>query len=98
MPSFVGGPTAMFRWINEHLQYPEEAMNKGIKGRVVASFYVEKDGTIGNVEIEKSVHPLLDNETIRLLKSMPKWIPGTQDGSPVRVKYTVPLTYNFTEE
>ena len=98
MPSFVGGQTAMFRWISEHLQYPEEAMNKGIKGRVVASFYVEKDGTIGNVEIEKSVHPLLDNETIRLLKSMPKWIPGTQDGSPVRVKYTVPLTYNFTEE
>lgn len=98
MPSFVGGQTAMFRWISEHLQYPEEAMNKGIKGRVIASFYVEKDGTIGNVEIEKSVHPLLDNETIRLLKSMPKWIPGTQDGSPVRVKYTVPLTYNFTEE
>ena len=98
MPSFVGGQTAMFRWISEHLQYPEEAINKGIKGRVVASFYVEKDGTIGNVEIEKSVHPLLDNETIRLLKSMPKWIPGTQDGSPVRVKYTVPLTYNFTEE
>ena len=98
MPSFVGGQRAMFRWISEHLQYPEEAMNKGIKGRVVASFYVEKDGTIGNVEIEKSVHPLLDNETIRLLKSMPKWIPGTQDGRPVRAKYTVPLTYNFTEE
>lgn len=98
MPSFVGGPTAMFRWINEHLQYPEEAMNKGIKGKVIATFVVEKDGSITDIEIVKSVHPLLDNETIRVLGTMPKWIPGTQDGSPVRVKYTVPLTYNFTEE
>lgn len=98
MPSFVGGPTAMFRWLNEHLQYPEEAMNKGIKGRVIATFVVEKDGSITDIEIVKSVHPLLDNETIRVLGTMPKWIPGTQDGSPVRVKYTVPLTYNFTEE
>lgn len=98
LPSFVGGQTAMVRWLSEHLQYPEEALNKGIKGRVIASFCVEKDGTISNVEIVKSVHPLLDNETIRLLKTMPKWIPGTQDGIPVRAKFSVPLTYNFTEE
>ena len=98
LPSFKGGQEALNRWISENMQYPEEAMRNNIKGRVVAKFYVEKDGSITNVEIVKSVHPLLDNETIRLLSSMPKWIPGTQNGEPVRVKYTVPLTFNFTEE
>lgn len=98
LPSFVGGQDAMFRWLSEHIQYPEEAFKNGIKGRVVATFYVERDGSVTNIEIIRSVHPLLDNETIRVLGAMPKWIPGTQNGEPVRVKYTVPLTYNFTEE
>ena len=98
MPSFVGGNDALIRWINENMIYPEEAFKKGIKGRVVGSFVVERDGSISEVEIMRSVHPLLDNEMVRLLKSMPKWIPGTQNGEPVRVKYSIPLTFNFTEE
>lgn len=97
-PSFKGGMNAFSNWIGEHMQYPQEALRNNIKGRVVATFYVEHDGSITNVEILKSVHPLLDNETIRLLSSMPKWNPGIQDGKPVRVKYTVPLTFNFSDE
>ena len=97
-PSFKGGMSALSNWIGEHMQYPEEALKNNIKGKVVASFVVEQDGSITNVEIVKSVHPLLDNETKRVISSMPKWNPGTQDGKPVRVKYQIPLTFSFSVE
>ena len=83
MPSFPGGQTALMSWLSANFYYPEEAVENGIRGRVIVSFIVEKDGSIADVEIEKSVHPLLDNESVRLVKRMPKWIPGTQNGSPV---------------
>ena len=98
MPSFPGGQTALMSWLSANFYYPEEAVDNRIKGRVIVSFYVEQDGSITEVEIEKSVHPLLDNASIQLVKKMPKWIPGTRNGSPVRVKYNVPLSYNFTEQ
>lgn len=94
MPSFPGGKEAMMSWLRANFYYPEEAVENGIRGRVIVSFVVEKDGSIADVEIEKSAHPLLDKWSIGLVKKMPKWIPGTQNGSPVRVKFSMPLNYN----
>ena len=98
MPSFVGGKEQLNKWLAANLHYPELALENGIKGTVVASVAIERDGSIGEVTIKKSVDPLLDKETIRIFKSMPRWNPGTQNGKPVRVVLDMPLKFNFTEE
>ena len=95
MPSFVGGKDQLNKWLAANFHYPELALENGIKGTVVASVAIECDGSIGEVTIKKSVDPLLDKETIRLFKSMPRWNPGTQNGKPVRVVYDMPLNFNF---
>lgn len=93
MPSFPGGQGAMMQFLSSNLQYPEEARLSGLQGRVIVSFTVERDGSISNVKISRSVAPSLDNEAIRLAKSMPKWKPGKSDGHAVRVKYTIPIVF-----
>ena len=98
MPSFVGGKEQLNKWLAANIHYPELALENGIKGTVVASVAIEPDGSIGEVTIKKSVDPLLDKETIRIFKSMPRWNPGTQNGKPVRVVLDMPLNFNFTEE
>lgn len=95
MPSFPGGPTKLMEFIKNNLHYPNEDICA--HGRVVVTFYVETDGSITDVEVIRGVDPLLDNEAVRVVKSMPKWIPGTQDGKPVRVKYTIPFTFRPNE-
>lgn len=95
MPSFKGGDAALMEWLNKNIKYPVIAEENGIQGRVVATFVVERDGSITDVKIVKSVDPSLDKEAVRVLKSMPKWIPGKQNGQPVRVKYTVPVTFRL---
>ena len=95
MPSFKGGDAALMEWLNKNIKYPVVAEENGIQGRVVATFVVERDGSITDVKIVKSVDPSLDKEAVRVLKSMPKWIPGRQNGQPVRVKYTVPVTFRL---
>lgn len=95
MPSFPGGPTKLIEFIKNNLHYPNEDICA--HGRVVVTFYVETDGSITDVEVIRSIDPLLDNEAVRVVKSMPKWIPGTQDGKPVRVKYTIPFTFRPNE-
>lgn len=97
-PSFKGGEEQFRKWLAANVHYPELALENGIKGTVVASVVIEHDGSIGEVKIKKGVDPLLDKETIRVFKSMPKWNPGIQDGSPVRVTMDMPLIFNFTEE
>ena len=94
-PSFVGGTSAYNQWVEEHLIFPENVYGKNIKGRVVASYVIEKDGTISNVDIVQSVHPLVDKAVVRMLSSMPKWNPGTQNGQPVRVKMNWAINVNF---
>jgi len=95
MPSFPGGDAALMKFLSEHIKYPVVAEENGIQGRVIATFVVERDGSITDVKVIKSVDPSLDKEAIRVLKSMPRWIPGKQNGSAVRVKYTVPVTFRL---
>ena len=86
MPKFPGGESGMMKFLTENVKYPKEALDKGITGRVLVEFVVERDGSINDVKIMKSVDPILDNEAIRIVKAMPKWEPGTMNGKAVRVK------------
>ena len=95
MPSVPGGDAELMKFLSTHIKYPVVAEENGIQGRVIATFVVERDGSISDVKVIKSVDPSLDKEAIRVLKSMPKWIPGKQNGSAVRVKYTVPVTFRL---
>ena len=83
------------KFLNSHIKYPVVTEENGIQGRVVCTFVVERDGSITDVKVIKSVDPSLDKEAMRVLKSMPKWIPGKQNGSSVRVRYTVPVTFRL---
>lgn len=96
MPSFVGGTVAMMEYIGKNMKYPKEAVDKNIQGRVIVSFVVEKDGSIVEPKVMRSVDPALDAEALRVVSSMPKWNPGKQDGKPVRVKYVIPI--NFSQD
>ena len=95
MPSFPGGPSALMQYLSSNIKYPVVAEENGVQGRVVCTFVVERDGSITDVRVIKSVDPSLDKEAVRVVKSMPKWIPGTQNGSAVRVQYTVPVTFRL---
>ena len=95
MPQYPGGPQALFKFLGENVHYPAEAEKAGIQGRVIATFVVEKDGSISQPTIVKSVDPLLDAEALRVISAMPNWKPGKQNGKVVRVKYTVPLSFHL---
>lgn len=95
MPSFPGGPAALMKYLSENMRYPAVAEENGIQGRVTVQFVVEKDGSVTDVRTMKSVDPALDREAERVVKSMPKWIPGKQNGSAVRVRYFVPVTFRL---
>ena len=95
MPSFPGGQSALLQYLSSNIKYPVVAEENGVQGRVVCTFVVERDGSITDVRVIKSVDPSLDKEAVRVVKSMPKWIPGKQNGSAVRVKYTVPVTFRL---
>ena len=95
MPSFPGGQAAFLDYLIQNMKYPEDAEKQKVEGRVIANFVVETDGSISDVNLFKQVFPSLDAEAIRVLQAMPKWTPGKQDGKPVRVKYTVPVTFKL---
>ena len=95
MPEYPGGIQALFEYLQQNVKYPEDAKNQKVEGRVIATFVVETDGTINNVEVVKPAFPSLDAEAVRVLSAMPKWTPGMQSGKVVRVKYTVPINFNL---
>ncbi len=95
MPSFPGGPSALMQYLSSNIKYPVVAEENGVQGRVVCTFVVERDGSITDVRVIRSVDPSLDKEAVRVVKGMPRWIPGKQNGSAVRVKYTVPVTFRL---
>ena len=95
MPEFPGGPAALMKWIGDNIKYPAIAEENGIQGRVVCTFIVERDGSVTDVQIARSIDPSLDKEAVRVLKKMPKWNPGKLNGKAVRVKYTVPVTFRL---
>ena len=95
MPQFPGGQGALFEYLSKQIKYPVIAEENGVQGRVIVTFVVERDGSITDVKVVKSVDPSLDKEAQRVVKGMPRWIPGKQNGSAVRVKYTVPVTFRL---
>lgn len=95
MPQFPGGPSALMQYLSRSVKYPEEAYKKNIQGRVIVNFVVEKDGSITNAKVVRSIDPLLDAEALRVVNSMPKWQPGKQNGVPATTKYTVPITFKL---
>ena len=97
MPSFPGGQGALIQYLNSHVKYPVVAQENGIQGRVTISFVVERDGSITDVKVARSVYPSLDKEAARVVSSMPRWTPGKQNGSAVRVKFNVPVVFKLQQ-
>ena len=95
MPSFPGGPSALMEWLSNNVKYPVVAQENGVQGRVVVSFVVERAGSITDVKVVRGVDPSLDREASRVVRAMPRWIPGKQNGSAVRVKYNVPVAFRL---
>lgn len=95
MPEFPGGYTQMMEYISTHLQYPEDAQENGIQGRVIVQFVINADGSISDAQIAHKLAPSCDNEALRLINSMPRWKPGQQGGENVRVKYTIPIVFRL---
>ena len=95
MPMFPGGDAALMGYLRDNMHYPTVAAENGVQGRVVVGFGVERDGSITDVNVLRSVDPSLDREAMRVVKAMPKWTPGKQNGSAVRVKYQVPVTFRL---
>lgn len=98
MPEFPGGTDSLMRYIYTHLHYPPSALEKGIQGRVIISFMVNTDGSISDIEVVKGVEAALDAEAVRIIRSMPKWIPGKQNGKPVAMKHALPITFRLPQE
>ncbi|MBO5678739.1 MAG: TonB family protein [Bacteroidaceae bacterium] len=94
-PLFPGGMQEMMKFLQQNIKYPKEAQEQGKQGRVIVQFVVNKDGSIVNDSIVRSVDPLLDAEALRVVRSMPNWTPGKQKGKPVRVRFTLPVTFHL---
>ncbi len=97
MPEFPGGKQRLLNWVMKNIQYPAEAREMGIQGRVIVQFVVNKNGKAVEPVIVQSLHHLLDDEAIRLVESMPRWKPGEEKGEPVRVKFTMPINFRLSE-
>ena len=95
MPQFPGGAAKLLEFLSQNIKYPEDAVKAGTQGRVIATFVVEKDGSISDAHVVKPVSTSLDAEALRVLNAMPAWTPGKQGGQAVRVKYTVPISFRL---
>lgn len=95
MPAFPGGDAALYKYISEHLRYPSVAQENNIQGRVVVQFVVTKTGSVGEVKVVRSKDPDLDKEAVRVVKTLPKFIPGKMNGQAVNVWFTLPITFKL---
>ena len=95
MPMFPGGDRKLMEYLASSIQYPPECEEGCIQGRVIVTFVVERDGSISHAKVAKSLDPRLDVEALRVVKAMPKWIPGRQAGVTVAVKYAIPVTFRL---
>ncbi|WP_298653984.1 energy transducer TonB [uncultured Proteiniphilum sp.] len=94
-PEFPGGNAAMMKFLGDNIKYPVIAQENGIQGRVICNFVVERDGSITDVQVVRGVDPSLDREAIRVIQQMPRWKPGKQRGSSVRVRFTLPVVFRL---
>ena len=97
-PKFPGGSAALLSWIENNLRYPVLAEEQRIEGNVVCTFWIEKDGSVKNAQVIRSSHELLSKEALRVLKFMPRWFPGRENGQAIRVRYTVPFTFRLVSD
>lgn len=95
MPEFPGGMAECLKFLAKNIKYPTIAQENGVQGRVIVQFVVNRDGSIVDPVVMRSVDPYLDKEALRVIQMMPKWKPGKQRGKAVRVKYTVPVTFKL---
>jgi TonB family protein len=96
-PTFMKGDIESFldNWVYKYQRYPKEAIRQGVKGRVMVSFIIEKDGTVSGVTVERSAHPLLDEEAVRVISASPKWKPGEKNKKKVPVRITIPVYFEL---
>ena len=94
-PEFPGGMEALYKYLAENIKYPEKAKKNKVEGRVYITFVIEKDGTVSDAKVLRSVNEELDAEALRVINAMPKWKPGTQRGVPVRVQYNIPINFKL---
>lgn len=92
-PKFPGGASEMYKWLGNNIKYPEEAKKEGVSGKVIVDFVITKTGKTDKVRVVRGLHPALDEEAVRVIKAMPAWTPGKQNGQPVNVSYTLPITF-----
>lgn len=97
MPKFPGGETGLMNYLRNTIKYPIEAERQGIEGRVICAFTVAEDGSVTDFEIKKSVDRLLDDETERVVRNMPKWTPGSKDGWNISVHYVLPVSFKLNK-
>jgi len=97
-PEFPGGMAAFYKFLEKNSRYPKQALFNKEQGRVIIQMVVEKDGTLTQIAVVRSVSPSLDQEAIRIIKLCPPWKAGMQNGRDVRVKYTVPITFKFEDK
>jgi protein TonB len=95
MPVFPGGEKEMMKWLYDNIKYPVIATEQGIQGKVILKFVVGPDGTVGSATVVRSLDPSCDKEALRVIGKMPKWIPGKQNGTPVSVYFTLPVTFKL---
>ena len=95
MPDYPGGQKELLSFLSRNIKYPTKAEENKIQGRVVIQFVVNKDGSVSDAKVVRSVDPELDKEALRVINTMPKWKPGMQRGKPVRVKFTVPVMFRL---
>jgi TonB family protein len=98
MPHFPDGMAGLMQYLSTNVRYPKDAKESGTQGRVIVSFIVEKDGSISNAKVTKPTYSSLDEEALRVVSAMPKWVPGKQNGEAVRVKYAVPVSFRLKGE
>lgn len=95
LPEFPGGMSAFVKWLTDNLRYPPMAQQQKIQGRVVVSFIINRDGTISNIKVAKSVHPMLDREALRVARMMPNWAPGKENNKPCRTLFAIPIEFKI---
>ena len=95
MPEFPGGTAELMKWLQKNIKYPSISQENGVQGRVIVQFVVNRDGSIVDPVVLRSVDPYLDKEALRVVSAMPKWKPGEQRGKPVRVKFTLPVQFRL---
>lgn len=95
LPEFPGGAGALMKWLTRNINYPKPAQQQKIQGKVVAQFIVNKDGTIADIQIVKSLHPLCDNEALRVLRMMPRWKAGKQHDKPCTTMVALPIVFKL---